>query len=259
MQAAAALGPLDPLLFSAAQPQPPAAAPLQDPLSLLSASNVSPAAGLSAPAVPSSGLESGSGGRRFESWREMRPRILQQFTTNKKISVSVSSAAASGADEKEAAGGGLGAVKEVASVKSRLEELEEAVVAGGSGGSGASGERQQLSAKEYAAHVEQLKSRLLAAWEAGERVLSLKISIQCAKMLGDASNAGFYPSAFVLLTDILDCFGDLVFNRIKSKGVETSVPGKQPPSANSTSASALPASFTSDDVSSAAKETCHNW
>jgi hypothetical protein len=38
-------------------------------------------------------------------------------------------------------------------------------------------------------------------------------------LLSDISVPAFYPSAYTLLTDILDTFGNLVFDRIKKKGM----------------------------------------
>lgn len=52
----------------------------------------------------------------------------------------------------------------------------------------------------------------------------------------------FYPSLFVLVSDILDTFGNLVFERIKTRS------------------SNAPDSFTScNEISIEAKETCRNW
>eukprot|EP00456_Euglypha_rotunda_P075972 TRINITY_DN7076_c0_g2_i1.p1 TRINITY_DN7076_c0_g2~~TRINITY_DN7076_c0_g2_i1.p1 ORF type:complete len:377 (+),score=71.48 TRINITY_DN7076_c0_g2_i1:101-1132(+) len=91
------------------------------------------------------------------------------------------------------------------------------------------------------------------AWDTGERVLALKIAIQCAKLLNDTSVPQFYPSMYVLLTAVLDTFGDLVYERIKRKGVVVQTAGGK------TVASALPHDFQASDVSLNAKETCRNW
>jgi len=42
---------------------------------------------------------------------------------------------------------------------------------------------------------------------------------QCAKMLSDTSVIKFYPSKFVLITELLDTFGRLVFERLRGRYV----------------------------------------
>ena len=151
----------------------------------------------------------------YEPWRDKRASILTKYTTNKRIPVQ-----ASFLEEEKVL-----APKAVDSAKSRLEELEtqaaeaagtDGAAAGAAAGASASG-KSYMSQKEYITHIEEQHERLKVAWEAGERVTSLKIAIQCAKLLGDSSVPQFYPSMYVLLTDILDTFGDLVFERIKRK------------------------------------------
>jgi hypothetical protein len=56
---------------------------------------------------------------------------------------------------------------------------------------------------------------------------SVSRSIQCAKLLGDTSQPRYYPSMFVHVTDVLDDFGLMVFNRIKV----TNTPHALPPRA----------------------------
>ena len=74
-----------------------------------------------------------------------------------------------------------------------------------------------MSQQEYIKRIEELNSALLKAWHEDDRVKSLKIVIQCSKLLLDASVIQFYPSKFVLITDVLDTFGRLVYERISSK------------------------------------------
>jgi hypothetical protein len=90
----------------------------------------------------------------------------------------------------------------------------------------------QMSQKEYEKHLQKLHDELIVAWNSEERVKSLKIAIQvsfrfpllipqAAKLLGDTSVIKFYPSKFVLATEILDTFGRLVYERISKKTGES--------------------------------------
>lgn len=74
-----------------------------------------------------------------------------------------------------------------------------------------------LSQTEYVGQIEQLNKELVLAWNTQQRVKALKIAIQCAKLLADVDVLQFYPSKFVLVTDILDTFGKIVYERLKSK------------------------------------------
>lgn len=74
-----------------------------------------------------------------------------------------------------------------------------------------------LTPQEYIQRIEQLNQELITSWNDDQRVKSLKIVIQCSKMLGDTSVLSFYPSQFVLITDILDIFGKLVHERLNIK------------------------------------------
>lgn len=53
--------------------------------------------------------------------------------------------------------------------------------------------------------------------------------MQSSKLLGDTSVPQFYPSIFVLVGEILDTLGRLVFDRIMSKALRDSarkIPGE---------------------------------
>ncbi|XP_042371229.1 VPS35 endosomal protein-sorting factor-like, partial [Plectropomus leopardus] len=109
---------------------------------------------------------------------------------------------------------------------------------------GSQRELLNLSQQDYANRIEELNQSLKEAWASDQKVKALKIVIQCSKLLSDTSVIQFYPSKFVLITDILDTFGRLVYDRIW-----TMCSDPRP----------LPESFTVDDVNDTAKETCLNW
>lgn len=95
-------------------------------------------------------------------------------------------------------------------VKYRLEQLDDFE-------DGSMRHMMNLTQQEYILRIEQLNQELVQSWNGDQRVKALKIAIQCAKMLADTSVLQFYPSQFVLITDILDIFGKLVYERLRSK------------------------------------------
>lgn len=112
----------------------------------------------------------------------------------------------------------------------------------------------QMSQTEYIQHINKLTSDLKIAWNNDERVQSLKIAIMLSKLLSDTNIPQFYPSLFVLVTDELDKFGEMVFNRLKKKAEEVLNEGNK-----SNKLIKLPHDFTSNDIPNTAKETCRNW
>lgn len=60
-----------------------------------------------------------------------------------------------------------------------------------------------LTQQEYVAKINELSQQLIEAWDQDQRVMSIRIVIQCAKMLSDTDVVAFYPSKFILITDIL--------------------------------------------------------
>lgn len=112
-------------------------------------------------------------------------------------------------------------------VKHRLEQLDDFE-------EGSVKEMLNLTQQEYISQIEQLNVSLMESWKADQRVKALKLVIQCAKLLADVNVMHFYPSKFVLITEILDNFGQLVYKRICDKKEGTS-------------------------AEESAKETCKNW
>lgn len=78
----------------------------------------------------------------------------------------------------------------------------------------------ELTQQQYEEHVMRLSMDLNRAWGNDERVGSLKIAIQLAKLLADTNMPQFYPCMFVLVTDVLERFGEMVFTRLKAKAEE---------------------------------------
>ncbi|XP_046994763.1 VPS35 endosomal protein-sorting factor-like isoform X1 [Schistocerca americana] len=174
----------------------------------------------------------------IEPWSSRKSAILSKFTTSEKLSIMTSFLS----------GGEKVVVKAQSSVvdkvKNRLEQLDDFE-------EGSVRQMLDLSQHEYTNRIEQLNQELVQAWHTDQRVKALKIAIQCSKLLVDTSVIQFYPSKFVLITDILDIFGRLVYERLRTKA-EYYVPGSKTPTS-------LPEKFTPDMVPESAKETCRNW
>ncbi|CAH3037318.1 unnamed protein product [Porites lobata] len=176
----------------------------------------------------------------FEPWSSKRSGILAKYTTSEKLSITTSFLSSSDKDKF--------VIKQQTTVtdkvKHRLEQLDDFE-------EGSVKEMLNLSQQDYVKRIEELNEALISAWESDQRVKALKIAIQCAKLLADVSVIQFYPSKFVLVTDILDTFGKLVYERIFRKS-STFMPGSNMPTM-------LPENFTPDQVPDSAKETCRNW
>lgn len=107
-----------------------------------------------------------------------------------------------------------------------------------------------VSQQEYIKRLHELKDEIMRSWHSDDRVTTLKLSIKVARLLMDTSVAQFYPTLFVLATDIMDTLGELVWDRIKHKA-EFSDDG--------TKICTLPDDFDSNSICFEAKETCNNW
>ena len=107
-----------------------------------------------------------------------------------------------------------------------------------------------MTQKDFIKIIEKFHKNLQTAWGAEQRRDALRIAIKLAKLLGDTTKVvRFYPSKWVLITEILDTFGDLVFERLKKRstvmvdGIEIT----------------LKDNFRASEVADHAKETCKNW
>uniref|UniRef100_A0A8C3Y6U8 VPS35 endosomal protein-sorting factor-like n=1 Tax=Catharus ustulatus TaxID=91951 RepID=A0A8C3Y6U8_CATUS len=170
--------------------------------------------------------ESSAVGSDFEPWSSKRGEILARYTTTEKLSiVSGGKATTTGSAVSE-------------KVRTRLEELDDLE-------EGSQKELLNLTQQDYMNRIEELNQSLKDAWSSDQKVKALKIVIQCSKLLSDTTVIQFYPSKFVLITDILDTFGKLVYERILSMCVDNRV--------------SLPDNFSPESVNDTAKETCLNW
>jgi len=150
-------------------------------------------------------------------------------------------------DELDGDGDATAAPKLVDRAAARLQQLEKAPQRGSSAG----GDATTLSTKEYADHVDRLQAQLAQAWASDERVHALKLAIQSAKLLAEASAPHFYPAMFVLTTQVLDAFARLVYDRIKERADD----GARKAGLRR----GLGDDWKSADVCADAKETCRNW
>ncbi|XP_031424755.1 VPS35 endosomal protein-sorting factor-like [Clupea harengus] len=169
-------------------------------------------------------------GLDFEPWAAKRVEILARFTTTEKLSINLFMGS-----DKGKASSPSSAVSE--KVRTRLEELDDLE-------EGSQRELLNLSQQDYVNRIDELNQSLKEAWASDQKVKALKIVIQCSKLLSDTAVIQFYPSKFVLITDILDTFGRLVYERIWTMCSDPNP---------------LPEGFSPDDVNDTAKETCLNW
>ncbi|XP_031284588.1 VPS35 endosomal protein sorting factor-like [Pistacia vera] len=107
-----------------------------------------------------------------------------------------------------------------------------------------------ITGKEYVSRLHELKDEINRSWHAEDRVTSLKLSIKVARLLMDTSVLQFYPTLFILATEVMDILGDMVWERIKQKA-EFAEDG--------TRFCSLPENFKESSICFDAKETCNNW
>lgn len=72
-----------------------------------------------------------------------------------------------------------------------------------------------ISAKEFTSQLERLDREMTKYWSKEDKVQCIRIAIQCSKLLNDVATPLFYPQKFILLTDILDNFSNLVQSRMR--------------------------------------------
>ncbi|XP_075969595.1 VPS35 endosomal protein-sorting factor-like isoform X2 [Anticarsia gemmatalis] len=168
-----------------------------------------------------------------KAWSTRRVSILNKYTTGEKLTI-VSS---------YLPGGEKALIRQVSNlnekVKHRLEQLDDF-------DESSVRKTMGLSQQEFVTNINMLNDEIKKAWESEQRVKAFKIGIQCSKLLSDISVMQFYPSKFILITDILDTFGNLVFDRLREKSFGLN---------NNKTVH----NIDSKTVPESAKETCQNW
>ncbi|KAL2476340.1 hypothetical protein Adt_37076 [Abeliophyllum distichum] len=168
-----------------------------------------------------------------KEWNSFTKILMQRVPVSKTISISViSSTVVKGSKANETSSKDL-----------HLEELDDPQKF-------AEDDVKVISQREYVSRLLELKDEIKLAWYADDRVTSLRLSIKVARLLMDTTTIQFYPTLFVLATDIMDMLGDLVWNRIKQKAEFTE---------DGRFICSLPDNFKVGDICFDAKETCNNW
>ncbi|XP_010500650.1 PREDICTED: UPF0505 protein-like isoform X2 [Camelina sativa] len=168
----------------------------------------------------------------IKEWKSLKRILMQRFPVSKVISFSpISNIIMKGS--KVEAPSALSHSEETGSEQISLEETAKII-----------------NQQEYIAKLHELRDGITCAWQAEDRVASLKLSIKVSKLLMDTTVLQFYPTVFVIVTDMLDMLGDMVWERIKQKA-ELDVDG--------TVICSLLNDFQASDICLEARETCYNW
>nr|XP_039249347.1 VPS35 endosomal protein-sorting factor-like [Styela clava] len=171
-------------------------------------------------------------GEGFEHWASKKLFILSNYTLDEKLSMQMISISKSG---DKAVGRSFNSSSTTERLQIRLNQLNDME-------EGSVQELKTQSQQNFIDRMYDLGKNLRQSWESNQKVNALKIAIQCAKMLSDVSVMQFYPSKFVLIADILQTFGQLVYGRILSMCAGMSAD-----------------KIDLDKVSDNAKEICLNW
>ncbi|PPD91888.1 hypothetical protein GOBAR_DD11156 [Gossypium barbadense] len=168
-----------------------------------------------------------------KEWTSFKRFLMQRFPVSKMISVSSMSNTIVRS----------GKAHEKSSSSTHLEELDDPQKFSET-------DTKVITQQEYVSRLHELKDEINRAWHSEDRVKSLKLSIKVSRLLMDTSVSNFYPTLFVLVTDVLNMLGDMVWERIRQKA-EFAEDGAR--------LCSLRENFRASDVPIDAKETCYNW
>ncbi|CAI9088367.1 OLC1v1022675C1 [Oldenlandia corymbosa var. corymbosa] len=168
-----------------------------------------------------------------KEWTSLKKTLFQKFPVANNITLSSISQGIMK----------VGKVTEQSQVHSHFEERDDPQKISEEG-------LKVVSQKEYITRLQELKHEISHSWDNNDRVTSLRLSIKVARLLMDTSVLQFYPTIFVLATEVMDMLGDMVWERIMHKAEYAE---------DGTFICSLPDNFEASHICEDAKETCVNW
>ncbi|KAI6184203.1 hypothetical protein M3Y97_00571100 [Aphelenchoides bicaudatus] len=107
-----------------------------------------------------------------------------------------------------------------------------------------------LAEEDYKRRLNELSRVLHQLWEEERRLECIKLCREVSALLSSPQSPRFYPQKFVLVTDFLETFGRLVFDRLRSKANEERIKNGLDP---------LPSQFSTTDILEKTRITARNW
>ncbi|KAF8362022.1 hypothetical protein PRIPAC_88945 [Pristionchus pacificus] len=105
--------------------------------------------------------------------------------------------------------------------------------------------------EEYMNEMGQMRETLMYAWNNNKRIESLKLIVEMVSSLSSlGSSPSFYPVQFSLISQVIDTFGGLVYERLLNMSNQDRI---------SRGEGKLPSSFTSNQVPDSVKVVAKNW
>uniref|UniRef100_A0A7E4VNU3 UPF0505 protein CG8202 n=1 Tax=Panagrellus redivivus TaxID=6233 RepID=A0A7E4VNU3_PANRE len=168
----------------------------------------------------------------FAPWSAMRTRILENFTATDQLSLESSFLRADSVKSEQRA-----PPKHHKKHHSKKEESNKVKLVG-------------LSQIEFESKIKDFRKLLRFFWDEERRLECIQLSIEVAKLLHSVTVPQYYPSLFVHVTDFLDTFGDLVYQRLLAKAKEERTAAGLP---------SLPTHFVTADILERTRITARNW
>ncbi|KJH53238.1 hypothetical protein DICVIV_00549 [Dictyocaulus viviparus] len=108
----------------------------------------------------------------------------------------------------------------------------------------------EVSQNEFVSHVNELRELLITAWQDNKRIEAVRLVTELARLLSAPTTPSFFPVQWIIVTDILDMFGKLVYDRLFCKANEERKAAGYP---------ALLSNFFSRDILPQTTEIAKNW